>query len=62
LYYRLNVFPISLPPPRERDVPLLIHLLVTRFAARVGVRIESVGNTNLERLSRHSWPGNVREL
>jgi PAS domain S-box-containing protein len=64
LFYRLNVFPIALPPLRNRegDVPLLVHFLVTRFAARVGVRIESVGRATLERLSRYSWPGNIREL
>src|SRR5215469_8163830 len=64
LFYRLNVFPIALPPLRNRegDVPLLVHFLVARFAARVGVRIESVGKATLERLSRYSWPGNIREL
>jgi PAS domain S-box-containing protein len=64
LYYRLNVFPIALPPLRDRvgDVPLLVHVLVARFAARVGVRIDSVGKATVERLSRYSWPGNVREL
>jgi transcriptional regulator with GAF, ATPase, and Fis domain len=64
LYYRLNVFPITLPPLRDRaaDVPLLVHVLVARFAARVGVRIDSVGKPTMERLSRYSWPGNVREL
>src|SRR5262249_24852984 len=64
LYYRLNVFPIALPPLRDRegDVPLLEHCLVARFAARVGVRIESVGKATMERLSRYSWPGNIREL
>jgi PAS domain S-box-containing protein len=64
LYYRLNVFPIALPPLRDRagDVPLLVHFLVARFAARVGVRIDSVEQATLERLSRYSWPGNVREL
>jgi transcriptional regulator with GAF, ATPase, and Fis domain len=64
LYYRLNVFPIALPPLRDRegDVPLLVHFLVARFAARVGVRIESVEKTTLERLARYAWPGNIREL
>jgi formate hydrogenlyase transcriptional activator len=64
LYYRLNVFPIALPPLRARvgDVPLLAHFLVARFAARTGVRIESVSKATMERLSRYSWPGNVREL
>jgi len=64
LYYRLNVFPIALPALRDRtgDVPLLVHFLVARFAARVGVRIESVDKATMERLSRYSWPGNIREL
>jgi PAS domain S-box-containing protein len=64
LYYRLSVFPVALPPLRDRagDVPLLAHHLVARFAARIGVRIESVGKVTMERLSRYSWPGNVREL
>ena len=64
LYYRLNVFPIALPALRERagDVPLLVQFLVAKFAARVGVRIESIGHETMERMSRYSWPGNIREL
>src|SRR5215469_309469 len=52
LYYRLNVFPIPVPPLRFRagDVPLLVHALVARFAAHVGVRIDSVGKATMERL------------
>ena len=64
LYFRLNVFPIPLPPLRERaeDVPLLVQHLVRKFSTRTGVRIESVAKTTLERLSRYKWPGNIREL
>jgi PAS domain S-box-containing protein len=64
LYYRLNVFPISLPPLRDRagDVPMLVNFLVGRFAPRVGVRIDSVGRATMESLSQYFWPGNVREL
>jgi formate hydrogenlyase transcriptional activator len=64
LFYRLNVFPIPLPPLRNRegDIPLLVHFLVARFAARTGVQIKSVGKVTMERLNRYSWPGNIREL
>lgn len=64
LFYRLNVFPISLPPLRERqnDVPLLVNYLVTKFAARIGVRIESVSKATMDRLTQYRWPGNIREL
>jgi PAS domain S-box-containing protein len=64
LFYRLNVFPIALPPLRDRvgDVPLLVQFLVAKFAARIGVRIESVGQATMQRLNSYSWPGNIREL
>lgn len=64
LYYRLNVFPIELPPLRERvgDVPLLVHFLVNKFAMRIGKRIEAVSSMAMERLLAYPWPGNVREL
>ena len=64
LYYRLNVFPVHLPPLRERadDLPLLVRFIIDRFAQRVGKRITEVPAATLERLSAYSWPGNVREL
>jgi formate hydrogenlyase transcriptional activator len=64
LYYRLNVFPIELPPLRDRagDIPQLVHFLVNKFATRVGKRIENVSRTAMERLLSYPWPGNVREL
>src|SRR5262249_49255087 len=62
LYYRLSVFPILVPPLREHadDVHLLVQHLVRKFSARIGVRIESVAKTTMERLNRYTWPGNVR--
>jgi PAS domain S-box-containing protein len=64
LFYRLNVFPVRLPPLRDRkdDIPLLVRFLVTKFAARLGKRIESVGTDTLELLAAYPWPGNIREL
>jgi formate hydrogenlyase transcriptional activator len=64
LYYRLNVFPIALPPLRERkeDIPLLVHFLVHKFAARIGKRIDAVTEQTMQRLIDYPWPGNVREL
>jgi formate hydrogenlyase transcriptional activator len=64
LFYRLNVFPVHLPPLRERpdDVPLLVEFLIARFAARLGKRVEGVGPGMMDRLTRYRWPGNVREL
>jgi transcriptional regulator with GAF, ATPase, and Fis domain len=64
LYYRLNVFPVRLPPLRERrdDVPLLIHFLVNKFALRVGKGLEGVSRGTMQRLQDYPWPGNVREL
>jgi PAS domain S-box-containing protein len=64
LYYRLNVFPIQLPPLRERpeDIPLLVHFLVNKFAMRIGKQIDEVAGDTLARLRAYPWPGNVREL
>ena len=64
LYYRLNVFPIHLPPLRERgtDIPLLIHFFVQKHAPRVGRRIEAVDAESMRRLLSYGWPGNIREL
>jgi transcriptional regulator with GAF, ATPase, and Fis domain len=64
LYYRLNVFPIKLPPLRERkeDVPLLVNYLVDRYATRAGKKIKHIQKKSLEALQEYSWPGNVREL
>jgi formate hydrogenlyase transcriptional activator len=64
LYYRLNVFPVRLPPLRERleDLPLLVEYLVQRYAVKMGKRFRGVGTRTLELLRSYSWPGNIREL
>jgi len=64
LYYRLNVFSISLPPLRERreDIPLLIRAFLDEFDAKYDKHVKAVDETVLEILRRHPWPGNVREL
>jgi formate hydrogenlyase transcriptional activator len=64
LYYRLNVFPIRVPPLRERtgDIALLALRFVDEFARRFGKTLTSIDNASLDELQRHSWPGNVREL
>ena len=64
LYYRLNVFPIRVPPLRERteDIPMLVWRFVEDFSKALGKRIESITKDNIEMLQRYPWPGNVREL
>jgi DNA-binding NtrC family response regulator len=64
LYYRLNVFPIWVPPLRERreDVPALARHFLARFAAEERRRVRSIGAEAIDLLTRHAWPGNVRQL
>ena len=64
LFYRLNVFPILIPPLRERagDIPLLVGYFAQKHAARMNKKIESVPTQTMEVLCRYRWPGNVREL
>ena len=64
LYYRLNIFPITIPPLRKRsgDIPLLISHYVRKFAARHHKTISEVSKADLLKLSEYSWPGNIREL
>jgi PAS domain S-box-containing protein len=64
LFYRLNVFPVQVPPLRERkgDVPLLAHFLVNKFKTRIGKPIDEIGADAISRLQAYRWPGNVREL
>jgi formate hydrogenlyase transcriptional activator len=64
LFYRLNVFPIMIPPLRERpeDIPLMVWAFVREFQKRMGKEIEAVSKKSMEALQSYSWPGNVREL
>jgi formate hydrogenlyase transcriptional activator len=64
LYYRLNVFPLRLPPLRERaeDIPLLVSYFVQKHARRMNKRIETIPSVALETLAGHTWAGNIREL
>ncbi|NIR48987.1 PAS domain S-box protein [candidate division KSB1 bacterium] len=64
LFYRLNIFPIHIPPLRERleDIPLLTSYFIRKFSRRIGKRIESLNPQVMERLRSYHWPGNVREL
>jgi len=64
LYYRLNVFPIDLPPLRERveDIPLLVAHFVAYHSRKLGRRIDSIPSEVMDTLLHHPWPGNVREL
>ncbi|HSE87831.1 MAG TPA: sigma-54 dependent transcriptional regulator [Candidatus Binatia bacterium] len=64
LYFRLNVFPIRIPPLRERagDIPLFVRYYVDKYAQRMNKRIETIPEEAMEALCSHSWPGNIREL
>jgi formate hydrogenlyase transcriptional activator len=64
LYYRLNVFPIRVPPLRERadDIPVLVAYLVERYAKKAGKSIRHIAKRTMELFQRYDWPGNVREL
>jgi formate hydrogenlyase transcriptional activator len=64
LFYRLSVFPIEVPPLRERkeDIPLLLEYFTKRYAGRVGKNIKNIDKRTLELFQSYHWPGNVREL
>jgi formate hydrogenlyase transcriptional activator len=64
LFYRLNVFPIEMPPLRERreDIPLLVEYFIDRFARKAGKKIRRINKKTLELLRSYPWPGNIREL
>ena len=64
LYYRLNVFPIRIPPLHERrdDIPLLVEYFMEKYARRMGKQVKTVPSTTMEKLVSWPWPGNVREL
>jgi formate hydrogenlyase transcriptional activator len=64
LFYRLNVFPITVPPLRQRkeDIPLMVEAFVERYARKLGKRITSIPKKTMQALQNYPWPGNVREL
>jgi formate hydrogenlyase transcriptional activator len=64
LFYRLNVFPIEVPPLRERrkDIQLLVEYFVDRYARKAGKKFRSINKRTLDSLQSYPWPGNVREL
>ena len=64
LYYRLNVFPLTVPPLRERqrDIPLLLRHFAQKYAKRLNREIEEIPTATIEALKKYDWPGNIREL
>src|SRR2546427_12665319 len=64
LFYRLNVFPVEMPPLRERraDIPQLVMFFLSRFSRKLGKQISAVAPETIQHLCAYEWPGNVREL
>jgi len=64
LYYRINVFPLEIPPLRERteDIRLLVEYFIDRYASKAGKNIRHVERKSMDRFESYSWPGNIREL
>jgi transcriptional regulator with GAF, ATPase, and Fis domain len=64
LFYRLNVFPIEIPPLRERreDIPMLVEYFIDRYARKAGKTFQALNKRSLDLLQSYSWPGNIREL
>jgi len=64
LLYRLNVFPIEVPPlsARPSDIPLLVNRFIAKFSSKLGKKIDGVSQSTMDRLMTYSWPGNIREL
>jgi formate hydrogenlyase transcriptional activator len=64
LFYRLNVFPVEVPPLRQRkeDIPLLVEYFIDRYASKAGKNITGINKRSLELLQSYAWPGNIREL
>ncbi len=64
LYYRLNIFPVELPPLRDRadDIPILVNYFINKYSKQAGKKIRGVSNSVMAEILRYSWPGNIREL
>lgn len=64
LFYRLNVFPITIPALRNRkeDIPLLVNHFIRKYAAEFRSQVENISRADLQRLEEYHWPGNIREL
>jgi transcriptional regulator with GAF, ATPase, and Fis domain len=64
LYYRLNIFPITIPPLRQRkeDIPLMVQAFIDRYSRKLGKQITSIQKETMKELQDYPWPGNVREL